>query len=44
VPKSGTVVAKNGYRFEVDRADRRRIHRVKISKDPEWQEAEQQEA
>ena len=44
VPKSGTVVTKNGYRFEVDRADRRRIHRVKISKDPEWQEAEQQEA
>jgi len=44
VPKSGTVVAKNGYRFEVDRADRRRIHRVKISRDPEWQEAEQQEA
>ena len=44
VPKSGTVVTKNGYRFEVDRADRRRIHREKISRDPEWQEAEQQEA
>ena len=44
VPKSGTVVAKNGYRFEVDRADRRRIHRVKISRDPEWQEEQQQEA
>lgn len=39
VPKSGTVVSKNGYRFEVDRADRRRIYRVKISRDPEWQEA-----
>jgi putative hemolysin len=44
VPKSGIVVTKNGYRFEVDRADRRRIHRVKISRDPEWQETEQQEA
>jgi len=44
VPKSGTVVSKNGYRFEVDRADRRRIYRVKISRDPEWQEAEEQRA
>ena len=41
VPKSGAVVTKNGYRFEVDRADRRRIYRVKISRDPEWQEAEE---
>ena len=31
VPGVGTVVVKNGYRFEVDRADRRRIYRVKIS-------------
>jgi len=37
VPKSGTVITKNGYRFEVDRADKRRIYRVKISRDPEWQ-------
>ncbi|HMC21767.1 MAG TPA: hemolysin family protein [Thermoanaerobaculia bacterium] len=44
VPKSGAVVTKNGYRFEVDRADRRRIYRVKISRDPEWQEAEEQRA
>ena len=43
VPKSGTVVTKNGYRFEVDRADRRRIHRVKISRDPEWLAAEEEE-
>ncbi len=41
VPKAGTVVKKNGYRFEVDRADRRRIYRVKISRDPEWQEVEE---
>lgn len=40
VPKPGTVVAKNGFRFEVERADRRRIYRVKISRDPEWQEVE----
>ena len=42
VPKSGTVVTKNGYRFEVDRADRRRIHRVRISRDPEWLAAEEE--
>jgi putative hemolysin len=35
VPAAGSVVSKNGYRFEVDRADRRRIYRVKVSKEPE---------
>ena len=43
VPKAGTVVSKNGYRFVVERADRRRIYRVRISRDPEWQQ-EQEEA
>lgn len=43
VPSAGTVITKNGFRFEVDRADRRRIYRVKVSKDPEW-EAQQREA
>ncbi len=38
VPSSGTRMTKNGYRFEVDRADRRRIYRVKVSKDPEWEQ------
>lgn len=38
VPKVGEIVNKNGYRFEVDRADRRRIYRVKVAKDPEWRE------
>ena len=41
VPKAGTMMTKNGYRFEVDRADRRRIYRVKISRDPEWQAIEE---
>ena len=41
VPKPGTVVLKNGFRFEVDRADKRRIYRVKVSRDPEWQETEE---
>ena len=36
VPAVGTVVARNGYRFEVERADRRRIYRVKVTKDPDW--------
>ena len=33
VPSAGSVVTKNGIRFEVDRADRRRIYRVKVSPD-----------
>jgi CBS domain containing-hemolysin-like protein len=36
VPNVGTIVAKNGWLFEVDRADRRRIYRVKVTKDPNW--------
>jgi hypothetical protein len=32
------MISKNGYRFVVDRADRRRIYRVKVTRDPEWQE------
>jgi CBS domain containing-hemolysin-like protein len=36
VPKAGALVKKNGYQFIVDRADRRRIYRVRVSKDPEW--------
>ncbi len=44
VPKSGTVMTKNGYRFEIERADRRRIYRVKVSRDPEWREIEEQGA
>jgi len=36
VPKVGAVIKKNGYQFVVDRADRRRIYRVRVSKDPEW--------
>jgi putative hemolysin len=34
VPATGTVVKKNGWLFEVERADRRRIYRVKVRKDP----------
>ncbi len=41
VPKAGTVVNRNGFRFEVDRADKRRIYRVKVSRDPEWQQNEE---
>jgi Mg2+/Co2+ transporter CorC len=29
-------VKKNGFQFIVDRADRRRIYRVRVSKDPDW--------
>jgi CBS domain containing-hemolysin-like protein len=34
VPATGSVITKNGFRFEVDRADRRRIYRVRVSPDP----------
>ena len=43
VPKVGEVVTHNGYRFEVERADRRRIYRVKVGKDPHWRSEEQEE-
>ncbi|MEO8036891.1 MAG: transporter associated domain-containing protein, partial [Acidobacteriota bacterium] len=38
VPAVGVVVRKNGVQFVVERADRRRIYRVKVSRDPEWTE------
>jgi CBS domain containing-hemolysin-like protein len=44
IPKGGAVVKKNGFEFVVDRADRRRIYRVRVRKDPEWeQEAENEQ-
>ncbi|HEY8182279.1 MAG TPA: transporter associated domain-containing protein [Thermoanaerobaculia bacterium] len=43
VPKTGVMISKNGYRFVVDRADRRRIYRVKVTRDPEWQEIEEEQ-
>ena len=36
VPATGTVIPKNGWLFEIERADRRRIYRVKVRKDPNW--------
>jgi putative hemolysin len=41
VPKSGTAVSKNGFRFTVDRADKRRIYRVRVARDPESLESEE---
>lgn len=35
VPKPGEIVRKNGVIFEVERADRKRIHRVRVYRDPE---------
>jgi CBS domain containing-hemolysin-like protein len=43
VPKAGAVVTKNGWRFEVERADRRRIYRVRVSPDPEAAAGESEE-
>jgi CBS domain containing-hemolysin-like protein len=43
VPATATVVPKNGYLFEIERADRRRIYRVKVRKDPNWRPEEGEE-
>ena len=43
VPATGTVVPKNGWLFEIERADRRRIYRVKVNKDPNWRPSEKEE-
>jgi CBS domain containing-hemolysin-like protein len=43
IPKPGAVVKKNGYQFIVDRADRRRIYRVRVSRDPEWTAEDEEE-
>jgi CBS domain containing-hemolysin-like protein len=43
VPAVGTVVPKNGWIFEVERADRRRIYRVKVRKDPNWREDDEED-
>jgi putative hemolysin len=34
VPAAGTSITKNGFRFTVERADRRRIYRVRVSREP----------
>lgn len=36
VPGVGARVEKNGFSFEVERADRRRIYRVRIARIPGW--------
>jgi len=41
VPKSGATMKKNGYIFTVDRADKRRIYRVRVSRDPDWNAEEE---
>ena len=43
VPAAGAVVSKNGWLFQVERADRRRIYRVKVRKDPNWHPEEEEE-
>jgi magnesium and cobalt transporter len=43
IPKIGEVVTGNGFRFEVERADRRRIYRVRVSRDPDWRPEEEEE-
>ncbi len=40
VPAAGTSITKNGFRFTVERADRRRIYRVRVSKEAEPEEDE----
>ena len=42
IPKVGAVVAKNGWLFEVDRADKRRVYRVRVTRDPNWKVDEEE--
>jgi CBS domain containing-hemolysin-like protein len=42
IPKAGAVVPKNGWLFEVDRADKRRIFRVRVTRDPNWKREEEE--
>jgi CBS domain containing-hemolysin-like protein len=43
VPKVGEHVNKNGFRFVVERADRRKIYRVRVTKDPDWHPEDEEE-
>jgi CBS domain containing-hemolysin-like protein len=43
VPKAGEHVNKNGFRFIVERADRRKIYRVRVTKDPDWHPEDEEE-
>lgn len=43
VPAVATVVAKNGWLFEIERADRKRIYRVKVRRDENWRPDEEGE-
>ena len=42
IPKVGEQVRKNGWLFIVERADRRRVYRVRVSRDPEYQTEEEE--
>jgi putative hemolysin len=42
VPSAGTIVRKNGFRFDVDRVDRRRIYRVKVARESIPQDEEEE--
>jgi putative hemolysin len=43
VPATGIVTPKNGWLFEIERADRKRIYRVKVRKDPNWRADDEEE-
>lgn len=43
VPAVGTVIAKNGFLFEIERADRKRIYRVKVKSDPSFSAEDEEE-
>jgi putative hemolysin len=43
VPATGTIIPKSGWLFIIERADRRRIYRVKVTKDPHWRASQDEE-
>jgi CBS domain containing-hemolysin-like protein len=42
IPTVGAKARKNGWLFDVERADRRRIYRVRVSRDPEYTREEEE--
>jgi CBS domain containing-hemolysin-like protein len=42
IPAVGAKVRNNGWLFDVERADRRRIYRVRVSRDPEFGQEEEE--
>jgi CBS domain containing-hemolysin-like protein len=43
VPKIGETIKQRGLIFEVEKADRKRIYRVKVTRDPDYDKTKEEE-